>query len=184
MLFIFHSSHLGIHPIHPLDALVLGQSLDTGNSLLQKLLPERRLDDFGINGRLDGLYERGLFGFPLGLFKSDPRVEDGLEFRLDGGFLGEGKVGVFERGGFLRASERAKRSEAGKERKQRGRDEQAARQRERKSENNETETTDKEPTGSARSPITSFVHSPWQQRTSSGSRERPLSTDRPSRFAQ
>jgi hypothetical protein len=115
MLFIFRSSAIrgiqdtlvrqNLRPSLPpphLNLLALCQCLNSGNSLLQKLLPERRLGDLCVNGGLNGLNERGLFGFSLLLFVSDPAVEDGLEFGLDGVFLGELEVGVLKGGGFLR----------------------------------------------------------------------------------
>ena len=118
MLFIFRSSAargiqdtldrhdspflLPFQPCH-LDLLGLCQCLDSGNSLLQKLLLERRLGDLGVDGGLNGLHERGLLGFPLLLLVSNPAVEDGLEFGLDGVLLGELEVGVLKGGGFLGA---------------------------------------------------------------------------------
>jgi hypothetical protein len=113
MLFIFRSSavrgiqdtlvrqNLRHFPSHHLNLLALCQCLNSGNSLLQKLLLERRLGDLCVNGGLNGLNERGLFGFSLLLFVSDPAVEDGLEFGLDGVFLGELEVGVLKGGGVL-----------------------------------------------------------------------------------
>lgn len=93
-LLAFQRSHL--------DLLGLCQRLNSGNSLLQKLLLERRLGDLGVDGGLNGLHECGLLGFPLLLLVSDPAVEDGLEFGLDGVFLRELEVGVLEGGGFLK----------------------------------------------------------------------------------
>lgn len=86
---------------HHLNLLGLCQLLNSGNSLLQKLLLERRLGDLRVDGGLNGLNEGSLFGFSLLLFVSDPAVEDGLEFGLDGVFLGELEVGVLKGGGFL-----------------------------------------------------------------------------------
>lgn len=114
MLFIFRSSAFrGIqdtldrhnpppcHHTSHLDLLGLCQCLNSGNSLLQELLLERRLGDLGIDGGLDGLNEGSLFGFSLLLFVSDPAVEDSLEFGLDGVFLRELEVGVLKGGSFL-----------------------------------------------------------------------------------
>jgi hypothetical protein len=88
-------------PTWHLDRLALGQSLDSGQSLFQQLLLERRLGNFSVNGSLNGLDERSLLGFSLLLLVSDPAVKDGLEFGFERGFLGEVEVGVFESGSFL-----------------------------------------------------------------------------------
>jgi len=70
-------------------------------SLLQKLLPESRLGQLGLNTGLDSLDEVELLGLSLLLLVSDPRVKNLLELRLNGVLLLELEVLVLELGNLL-----------------------------------------------------------------------------------
>lgn len=73
-------------------------------SLLQKLLPESRLGQLGLNTGLDSLDEVELLGLSLLLLVSDPRVKNLLELRLNGVLLLELEVLVLELGNLLEDS--------------------------------------------------------------------------------
>lgn len=84
-----------------LDLLRLGKRLNLDKGLLEERLLGRGLGDLGGDVGGDSLVQSVLLGLALLLLVANPRVEDGLELRLDGRLLLKQEVLVLKVVGLL-----------------------------------------------------------------------------------